>query len=99
MTGGERPALISWVKAEDRWRIAVAGPDHLTRVWMASVPAGFAATYSTRDGRVLSGVGVTDAHVPVRNDAAEHLPWTVHLAATGSPSADGDSRRLLLLLV
>ena len=99
MTGGERPALVSWVKAEDHLRIAVAGPDLLTRVWQTSVPAGFSATYSTRDGRVLSGAGVTDAHVPVRNDAAELLPWAVHLASTGAFAADGDSRRLLLMLV
>ena len=48
---------------------------------------------------MLSGPSLTNAHAPVRNDASEQLPWSIHLAATGAADAGGDSRRLLLLLI
>ena len=99
VAGGERPSLLAWTRAGDHWRIAVAGPEHLARAGQTSTSAGFSATHSTRDGRLLSGSGVTTAHTLVRNDAADQLPWSVHLAATGPASEGRDSRRLLLLLV
>jgi hypothetical protein len=58
VASGEPSTLLAWRRTGDHWRIAVAGPEHLTRAWQSSVPAGFSATYSTRDGRLLSGSGV-----------------------------------------
>ena len=99
LVAGEPPTLLTWARSGDQWRIVVAGPVHLSRLWQTSVPAGFSAAYSTRDGRPLSESAVTNAHALVRNDAADRLPWTVHLAATAPVVAGSDSRRLLLLLV
>ena len=39
--GTERPALIAWTRADDHWRLVVAGPDSVSRAWRAAVPAGF----------------------------------------------------------
>ena len=99
LVAGAPPTLLTWAQSGDQWRIVVAGPVHLSRLWQTSVPVGFSAAYSTRDGRPLSESAVTKAHVLVRNDAADRLPWTVHLAATAPVVAGSDSRRLLLLLV